>query len=110
MKENLYLKILEFGANSIGNPITKEDLFEFLNVDISRKNSISLIVHNIFDKAFEQADYSPAKYNISLNAYFQYLEHIRLEEARKDSKKAIGISVSAIIISIILTLIQIFKC
>ncbi|MBI5404382.1 MAG: hypothetical protein HY959_13415 [Ignavibacteriae bacterium] len=110
MEQNLYIKILKYGSENIGKQITKEELFEQLKIKQYEKSLDKSIVDNIFESIFKQITLGGAKYVISLDSYFQYLEHIRLEEARKDSKKAIGISVVAIIISIILTLIQIFKC
>jgi len=110
MYQNLYLNILEFGVNNIGNPITKEDLFKHLKIDFTKKDFNKFTIDNIFRRIYEQIEDVPAKYIITIDAYFQYLEHIRLEEARKDTKKAIIISIVAIIISIILAFIQILKC
>lgn len=111
MSHDLYLEILKYGKEKLNKElITKEMLFDYLKskgFDIS--NSISPWLWSALDgSVFKHLSMSASnEFVLTPEAYFQLLEHERLEEARIDSKKSLKRSTIAIWISSILALLQV---
>ncbi len=88
------------------NFINKKELDEIKNNEITtpltkfKKNKINSIFAQNFDddEGCFEVNYAGI---ISSDSYFKYLEHIELEEARKNSREARNFSIVAITISVI---------
>jgi len=117
-KENipndLYFDILKFGRSKLNvSLISMNELFTFLNdkgygqYQINNAlgaNLWSALVNEVFKRPVNSFK---DEYILSSEAYFQLLEHERLEESRIDSKKALTRSTWAIVITAIFAVIQI---
>lgn len=140
MNKNLYIKILEFGENnpdgftyndlvnnkilSFSEPekkiIDKHFRIAFKNAEKERSNLPEFT--NNTETIFMLIGWTGGNYNennnytIGYDAYFNYVDYLELQEARKnaetakrDAKISIYIAVWALVVSIIFSIIQIIK-
>jgi len=137
--KDVYIKILEFGINRIGGftyneIISAKELknLEKWEKDIIDKYLLSAFRNKQHVNQMKSADYetmffiieggdgnyndNTTKYVLSLDSRFKYIDYIELKEARemsrqanKNANKALWFAVATIIISIILTFLQIYS-
>lgn len=111
IKDDLYFDILKYGRDNLSSFVTKESIFGHLkNIGYEFDNIYQhALWSNLYLKVFKGGDnYSMTKFILTPEAYFQLLEHERLIEARNSSKWSLRVAITAIIISIGLTLVSIF--
>lgn len=117
-KENipndLYFDILKFGRSKLNvGLLSRNELFTFLGENgygiYQISNALGANLWSALENEVFKRPVSSFKdeYILSSEAYFQLLEHERLEESRIDSKKALTRSTWAIVITAIFAVIQI---
>lgn len=109
-KSNIYIDILKIGRDYIGKSISRDELKKLIEDKGYSLNDdkISTCFNYCIDENFHLSFTDKQYFTLKSEAFFQLLEHERLEEARIDSRKAYRLSFWAFVISIILLLIQIF--
>ncbi len=117
-KDNSYIKLLEYAKSKLDIGVTLQEGIYFL-----RKNTIiakhvnnpddevlKKVFFQVFDKSIYSSNYQNEKekphYFMNVEAYFKYLEHEELEEARVSAKQARTYAIIAIFISAFFGLIS----
>lgn len=106
--KNIYIDILKIGSENFQG-FTKVELEEKLKekgYDFSANSDYEKILVSIFYDAFVVPGHGNAsmqnKNVLKMDAYFNYLEYVELQEARQSAKEAKSLSIKALWISAIL--------
>jgi len=101
--KDIYIEALEFACNNLNTPITPDVFCNHMNSAGFEGKIVfgqpSLLL-TIFNQIFTDEGNAGKRYFATLDAYFHFIEHKELVEARKTSRLAFIMSFSAIIISI----------
>ena len=107
--DDLYIAVLRYGREHLGEYTTPEDLFEvmkargFESAYLSSFENFELLFWETFtalDRKVSSRDSS--NWLLSLDSYFRLLEYEELHEARSSAKRATKIAIAAITIAAIL--------
>lgn len=119
-KDDLYIAILKHGRDTLDTGITPKVLAERLEKDGYNLNPDRNFYTRLFRDAFEFDEdirYDPDRLGrLKMESYFRLLEHEELNEARQSSRDAqkkaviaIWISILAMVITIIFSILQFFS-
>ena len=99
---DLYIELLRFGKARIGSGVTLKEAFDHLTgqgFDGPLLGS-QRTLQNLFRGVFEGiSSAEPGDRALSMDAYFNLLEHDELQQARESSNRAMGVAIIAIVIS-----------
>jgi hypothetical protein len=114
-KKDIYIEALEYGKAHLLDGVNHKDFREHmvsLGYDLDDKNS-QLHLNDIFKKIFGSSvggdHHRIDKYHMNMDAYFSYIEHQELVEARASANKATIIAIGAIILSLITSFYSILQ-
>ena len=106
-KEDLYIAVLRWGREHLGEYTTPKDLFDLMNDRGFESPYLSNFVafQRLFWDTFTALDHPEEPYYerfewvLSVESYFRLLEYEELNEARQSSTKALRLAVAAMIIA-----------
>jgi hypothetical protein len=115
--KNYIIEMHEIAAARIDEPISVPEMRDILKQRGYKSdeqpllNSITRVFGEIFIIEYnEQRGYSvqpEAKYTMTGEAYYRYLGYLEMKEAHESSKRAGGIAIAAIVISVLVGVVQI---
>ena len=104
--EDLYIAVLLWGKEHLGEPTTPSDLFKVMNdrgVESPYLSSIEkfeLLFWHSFEALEPHHQQREAhKWVLSVDSYFRLLEYEELHEARQSSRRALTVAIIAVAIS-----------
>ena len=115
-KDDIYIAILKYGKVNLEEGITKNGLLVYLRAkgyDTTERGFNVCVASMMFCNHFARVGGKMSDWNsvdehyLRMDAYFKFLEYEELNEARISSKRALGRSTSAIVISAILAVFSI---
>jgi len=110
--EDLYIEMLRYGKQHLADGVTESELLSYLQ----KLQPESVLVQssgtffNTFDEAFPfigELSLDGRRF-LSMEGYFNLLEHDELQEARQSSRNALWVAIGAIVISAILAGVSIY--
>lgn len=114
--EDLYIRVLEYGKENIGNPIKYAQIKQQLDDEGYEYDEFAL--KQFFCEVFVDGDFpsgnepgrinETGEYYLEAKGYFNLLEYIELKEARASSKIATYFAAAALTISALSFLASIF--
>ena len=106
-KEDLYIRVLEYGKENIGNPIKYKQIKQQLDDESYEYDEFAL--KQFFGEVFVDGNFPSGnepgrinengEYYLEAKGYFNLLEYIELKEARASSKNATYFAGAALTIS-----------
>ena len=114
-EDDLYIAVLRYGKEHLGEYTTPEDLFEVMKARGIKSPYLSSIEYfqRLFWESFEGLEAPTAAYLdrsnwvLNVDSYFRLLEYEELNEARRSSKLALRWAISAMALSAVLALASI---
>lgn len=110
MKEDFIILLHKYGYEHNGQPITGDELLEYLKsngIDIDEHYMKSSVLHVISEAFTEAYSRNGQTLIFKSEAYYRYLEYLELVAANRNSKEARWLSVIAIGITIVLSVLPV---